>query len=488
MSVSDKGLSVVIIGGGISGLATAYYLQKYARDRALPLSLHLVERARRLGGVISTVRQDGFIVEGGPDSMLSYKPAGIHLLQELGLTAEVVGTSPENRGSFVYSRGALHPLPEGLTLMIPGRLGPLFRTRLISWPGKLRAGLDLFRTQRHGDGDLSVAEFVEHHLGREVFERIVEPLFAGIYAGDARVLSLPATYPQLLALEHDYGSLLRGLLLMRHRGRSGNGHHRAHSSRWTAFITLRAGLLRLVEVLESHLENVRVHRGVNVTWLARQQEKNGSGLARWRIGLEGGPSLAADAVVMAVPAYAAAELLVPLDKNLADALSDIPYVSSATVSLAFRRDDISHPLKGYGFVVPRVERRPLLACTWTSSKFPHRAPPGYVLFRAFLGRSGQEEVVHRSEDALVALTLSELRTTMGVNARPTHAWVFRWRPGLPQYTVGHNRRLARIDERLTRLPGLYLAGNAYRGVGIPDCIATGERVAREIVGSVAPDV
>ena len=475
--------SIVIVGGGISGLATAYYLQQFGREKGVPLSIHLIERSDRLGGVISTVREDGFIVEGGPDSMLSFKVAGLRLLSELGLEEEIVGTSTQNHGSFIYSRGRLHPLPEGLTLMIPSRLGPLFRTRLISWPGKLRAGMNLLQRRHHNGTDVSVAEFVEAHLGREVFERIVEPLFAGIYAGDARQLSLSATYPQLLDLERQHGSLLRGLLHMRRQRGKQHRQGVSQGSRWTPFITLRTGLLRLVEALEAQLQDVDVHLETEVTRVSREENGSGAGKGQWRIELGSGQVLEADDLVLATPAYAAADLLASVDKTLASTLSQIPYVSSVTVSLAFRREDVRHPLKGYGFVVPRVEARPLLACTWTSSKFPHRAPQGFALFRAFLGRAGQQDMTALSEERLVALALSELRDIMGVDASPTHAWVFRWRRGLPQYTIGHRQRLATIEERLRALPGLFLTGNAYQGVGIPDCIASGRRVAAQMIGA-----
>ncbi len=469
---------VVIVGGGISGLATAYYLKKNAQAAGTPVDIHLVEASDRLGGVIHTVREGGFIVEGGPDCILSFKPAGVGLWRELGLEDEIVGTSRENQGSFVYSRGALHPLPEGLTLMIPSKLGPLFRTRLVSWPGKVRAGMDLLWSRRTNGDDVSVAEFISAHLGKEVFERIVEPLFAGIFAGDARQLSLPATYPQLLDLEREHGSLLRGLLVMRQQREKqrGNGHGRA--PRWTPFVTLRSGLARMVEVLEAHLDGVHVHLNSRVVGITRLSEGQG-----WRVELDRDVPLEGDAVVLATPAHAAARMVLPVDEELADALAGIPYASTVTVSLAFRRDEVRHPLNGYGFVVPRVEGRRLLACTWTSSKFPHRAPAGYALFRCFLGRAGDDDIVHLSDEQIVATVLDELRTIMGLDAVPVHVWVFRWQRALPQYTVGHLRRLGVVEEHLRALPGLYIVGNAYKGVGVPDCIASGKRAAEHILST-----
>ena len=475
-----RSLRVAIVGGGISGMATAYYLHQEARARGLNVDIHLLEASDRLGGVIHTVREHGFIVEGGPDCILSFKPAGVGLWKELGLEADIVGTSREHRGSYIYSRGALHPLPEGLTLMIPSKLGPLFRTRLVSWPGKLRAGLDLIWS-RHSDGrDVSVAEFVTAHLGQEVFERIVEPLFAGIYAGDARHLSLAATYPQLLEVEQRHGSLLRGLLLMQQQRRKSNGRERA--PRYTPFVTLRAGLAQMVEALQSRLDRVDVHLRTRVRAITRDNEGSPP---QWRLIVDGGSPILADAVVIAAPAHASAAMLRPTDPELADTLARIPYASTVTVSLAFPRAEIAHPLNGYGFVVPRVEGRRLLACTWTSGKFPHRAPAGWALFRCFLGRAGDDDVVHLSDERLTALVLEELRAIMGVEAVPEHVWVFRWPRALPQYTVGHLERLRAVEERLKSWPGLFLVGNAYRGVGVPDRIAEAKEVAKHVLAGHA---
>lgn len=467
--------TVVIVGGGISGLATAYYLQHHARTLERPLDIYLVDASSRWGGVIHTVREKGFIVEGGPDSILSYKPAGIALWQSLGLTEDIVGTSREHAGSFIYSRGSLHPLPEGLTLMIPARLGPLFRTSLISWPGKVRAGLDLIWT-RHPDGrDISVAEFVSTHLGREVFERIVEPLFAGIYGGDAQQLSVAATYPQLLEITRAHGSLLRGLLARRRHAPA-----RDRTARWTPFVTLRHGLTQMIEALLPALKGVHLRAGTPVTQVHLRDRHAGTATGPWEVHLATGERLTAHAVVLATPAHVSAQLIDAVDPDLAHTLDAIPYASTLTVSLAYPRDDVPHPLKGYGFVVPRVEGRALLACTWTSSKFPHRAPAGYALFRCFFGRAGADEVVSLPDKAILALATEELRAIMGITARPEHTWIFRWQRALPQYVIGHQDRLAHIQARLAEWPHLYLVGNAYSGVGIPDCIAAGHRVAEQL--------
>lgn len=481
---------IVIIGGGIAGLATAYELQERARAAAMPIQVSLVEAEQRFGGVICTEHADGFIIEGGPDSVLAQKPWAVDLAQRLGLADQIMGTNPAQRKTYVLYRGRLHELPEGLTLMIPTRLKPLIRTSLLSPWGKARAALDLLMRPRERDGDVALGAFVRQHLGREAFERIVEPLMAGIYAGDGEQLSLKATFPRLLELEREHGSLIRGLLARRPaltpgpsptlRGRGGGeGFHR-----WSGFVTLRQGLGQLVEALVAHLDQVELHTGQPVQRL-RPRTADGWRWPGYEIALADGRVLPADAVVLATPAYVAADLLAELAPGLAQCLRAIPYVSTATVSLAFRRNDIHRPLDGYGFVVPRLENRPLLACTWTSSKFPHRAPEGFVLLRCFLGRAGQEEVVWLDDEALLRLIQAELYDLLGIQAEPSLVRIFRWPRAMPQYVLGHLERLEAIRAHLARLPGLYLTGSAYGGVGLPDGIRAGAETAAAVLGALA---
>ncbi len=480
------GFRIVIIGGGIAGLATAYELQERARAAAVPLQISLVEAGQRLGGVICTERVDGFIIEGGPDSVLAQKPWAVDLAQRLGLGDQIMGTNPASRRTYVLYRGRLHELPEGLTLMIPTRLKPLLQTGLLSPSGKARAALDLLMRPRAREGDVTLGAFMRQHLGRQVFEHIVEPLMAGIYAGDGEQLSLKATFPRLLELEREYGSLIRGLLVQRpdplapSPKRGGGGGE----ARWSGFVTLRQGLGQLVEALVAHLDRVQLYTGQRVQHL-RPRTPDGWQWPGYEVGLADGRVLSADVVVLATPAYVAADLLAELASGLAQCLRAIPYVSTATVSLAFRRDDVRHPLDGHGFVVPRVENRPLLACTWTSSKFPHRAPEGAVLLRCFLGRAGQEEVVWLDDEALLRLIRAELGDILGIQAEPTLVRIFRWPRAMPQYVLGHLERLEAIQAHLTRLPGLYLTGSAYRGVGLPDGIRAGAETAGAILGALA---
>ncbi len=455
---------VVIVGGGIAGLAAAYRL-----TRAQPgLAVTLVEREARVGGKIVTDRVDGFVIEGGPDTFLSYKPRGLGLCRELGLEPRLHGTNTQIRRTYVLRGDRLYDLPEGLTGLIPTRFGPLARSRLISPWGKLRMGLDYVIPPRVQDGDESVAAFVERRLGREVYDHLIEPLLSGIYAGDGAQLSLAATFPQLRQAELDSGGLIKGMLATKRKAPAPKPNGRA----WAAFLTPTTGLAEIVEALEARLGGIELLRGMEVHSLEADPAGRG-----YRLRLANGEVRQADAVILATPAYVSADLVDGLDATLAAALRGIPYASTATVSLAYPLSDIPRPLDGYGYIIPLAENRPILACTWTSTKFPHRAPEGFGLIRAFIGRAGQDEAVARGDDELAGLARDELRRVLGIRAAPRVQRVFRWPRAMPQYTLGHLGRLDTIEQRLRARPGLFVAGNAYRGIGIPDCIASGEAAA-----------
>lgn len=384
----------------------------------------------------------------------------------------MIGTNPEQRKTFVYSQKRLHELPEGLALGVPTKLGPFLRSDLLSWRGKLRLGAELFMPRRREEDDESLGSFFRRRLGDEALERIIEPLMTGIYAGDADQLSIQATFPRFPEMERAHGGIVRAMLgAWRRQQASGQGAR----SQVTPFVTLRGGLAEMVRALAARLAEVRVLTGRRAQAVRVRGED-----ARYEILIEGEQPLAADALVLAIPAYDAASLLEPLDGGLAGTIRDIPYVSTATVSLGFRREGFRHDLGGYGFVVPRSEGRLLLASTWTSSKWSHRTPDDAVLLRSYLGGAGREAVVERSDEELVALVRAELKAVMGITEHPILVRVYRWPRAMPQYLVGHLRRLATIEERLTRLPGVFLTGAGYRGVGIPDCIRDGQETAERV--------
>ena len=456
---ADAPPHVVIVGGGITGLAAAYRLQ------AQPIAVTLLEQSGRLGGKIQTERRDGFVVELGPDIFLARKPRGIGLCRDLGLADRIQETNTTRRGSYIQKDGELHRLPEGLSGLVPTRLGPMMRSPLLSARGKLRLAMDWIRPPRRDEADESVGGFITRRLGEEAYTNLVEPLLGGIYGGDGHTLSLQATFPQLRAAEREHGSLLRGLLKTRAAP--------SPTASWgTAFVTLRDGMDALIAGLAAHLTGVDIRLNQPVHKVTRV----GDGYA---VHTGEAAPVRADVVVITTPAHAAGPLLASLDGPLAEELSAIPHGSTMTLSMAFRAADVPRPLDAYGYIIPRSEGKPVLACTWSSTKIPGRAPEGMVLLRVFVGRSDLHAVFERNDEAILALARAELKAMLGITAMPLFYRLCRWRRAMPQYVLGHPERVARIEQRQAAHPGLFLAGASYRGVGIPDCIQDGERAAQQ---------
>lgn len=459
---------ILVIGGGIAGLSAAYYASKVPDTRVT-----LLESSECWGGKITTDRvpfDDGqFIIEGGPDTFLATKPWGVALCKELGLSDRLHGTNPQKKNTYVLSRNRLLPLPDGLAMMIPTNIEAILKSRLVSWFSKARMGLDFFLPAKAVNGDESLGTFVSRRLGREAYENLIEPLMSGIYAGDGDQLSLASTFPYLRDLELKHGSLARGALKMRaqSRGKSVQGSR-------SAFLTPTTGLAEIVEKLVEHLaaNDVALKLNVKARLITNDQ-------SHYQVELETGETLNTDSIILATPAFVSGTLLASLDPLLASDLQSIPYASTATVSLAYRLDDVPRDLDGYGYVIPRREGRRALACTWTSTKFPHRAPEGYALIRVFVGRAGQDIPWDQSD--LLALAQEELKLTLRITADPLLHRVFVWDKAMPQYNLGHPETLKRIDAALEKHPGLALAGNGYRGIGIPDCIHSGELAATKIL-------
>jgi protoporphyrinogen/coproporphyrinogen III oxidase len=446
---------VAVIGGGITGLAAAHRL---TADLGMDDVL-LLEADDRLGGKISTERVDGYVVEGGPDCFLAFKPGGMELCRRLGIEQRLRATNPRFRRSFVKRGGRLHELPDGLTGLVPSRIRPLLTTGILSPLGRVRAGLEPLVPRRRAGGDEPIARFVTRRFGREAYEWLVEPLLSGIFAGDGEALSLGATFPQLAETERRHGSVLLPMLRARFTGKSAGAPR-------LGFVTPEGGLGEMVTALEGAIPPRQVWRAARVIALARLPQG-------WRLTLADGRTVDALAVICTAPAFAAAELLAPLDAMLAEALDAIPCVSTATVSVAFPAAAVPRPLAGSGYVSPRVEGGGVVACTWTSNKFPARVPEDGVLLRFFLGRAGREEPAFAPDTAIQALVRDELKAVHGITAEPAFWSIHRWPRGLPQYTVGHLDRLATVEQRLAGLPGVFLAGASFRGVGIPDCIQSG---------------
>jgi oxygen-dependent protoporphyrinogen oxidase len=468
---------IVIVGGGIAGLAAAYYTRKKTPDAQITL----IESSDRWGGKITTDRlpfEEGqFIIEGGPDTFLATKPYATALCKELGLGDRLHGTNPKQKNTYVLHHNKLEPLPDGLAMMIPTNVQAILKSNLVSWFGKARMGMDFLQPAKAVNGDESLGTFVSRRLGREAYENLIEPLMSGIYAGDGDLLSLASTFPYLRDLELKYGSLARGALEMRKKS---NG--KAVQGSRSAFLTPTTGLAEIVEALVNYLQSNNVDLRLNTKVLSidhlAPDTSHPAPNSTWNLTLDTG-SLEADSLILATPAYVSGHLLGPIDPVLASDLQSIPYASTATVTLAYRQSDLPRPLDGYGYVIPRREGRRALACTWTSTKFPHRAPDGYALIRVFVGRAGQD--IPWNEKDLLALAKEELRLTLGITSKPLLSRIFMWDKAMPQYNLGHPEILKRIDAALERYPSLALAGNGYRGIGIPDCIHSGELAADRVL-------
>lgn len=464
---------LVIVGGGITGLAAAHAAVKHVRASGVAWDVTVLERSARFGGSLQTERVDGFLLDAAADSWVVTKPHATELARELGLGGSLVGTRPEHRTYYVAHAGRLHPVPEGLVLGVPTRLGPLAATGLFSWPGKLRMACEPFVRARRfeGDDDESIGAFAERRLGREAADRLVTPLLGGISGGDASEISVRASFPQLVDMERKHGSLVRG---MRAAARARRDAQTRAGTSGSAFVSLRGGTGELVDALVSSLgaAPVALRTGVAV----RAVERVAAG---WSLALDDGSRLDADAVVLAVPAPEASRLVRHLDPALAPALDAVAYGATATVFVGYRRAEVHHPLDGVGFVVPRSAGRRILAATWVSSKWEARAPDDHVLLRAFL--SG-DEARAPSDATLVDVARAELRSLMALDADPVLARVFRFASGSAQMKVGHLARMRAAHEALARVaPGLRLAAGGLDGVGIPDCVRQGQEAARALL-------
>ncbi len=462
----------IVVGAGISGLAAAFKLAERG------VTVTVLEATDEPGGSIKTVHRDGFLLEAGPDSFLTEKPAALELCRTLQIEDQVIATNSKWRRSFIALDGQLHPIPQGFYLLAPVRLGSFLATPLLSWPGKLRAAADLWLPRGPEQADESLASFVRRRFGAELLERLAQPLVAGIYTADMETLSLRATFPKFLDMETQHRSVILGL---RKRNAARTNQAASHSTSLTAsgaryglFATLKDGLGTLVKALLARLPAGGITYGESVTNLSRAA-------SGWRLDTHGGRTYEVDAVCLALPAHVAGRLLKPVDETLAGLLQGIRYASTATVNLGYAREQIGHPLDGFGFVVPASEGRRLLAVTFSHVKFPDRAPEGKALLRAFVGGALQPAVAEMEARELAQLVHHELQALLDISGSPLFSEIHRHPRSMPQYEVGHLDRVAQIRGRVHALPNLALAGNAYDGIGLPDCIASGESAATALL-------
>lgn len=444
-------MKLLVVGGGIAGLSTAYFAQKAAAD----VEITLIESNPRLGGKIITDTAEGFIIEGGPDSFITQKQAALKLCLSLGIYDQLIGTNDDRRKIYILRNGKLHEMPDGLMMVVPTRFWPFVKSDLISWAGKIRMGMDLFVPPRQDDSDESLADFLRRRVGQEALEILGEPMMAGIHVADAETLSLKATFPRFIEIEKKYGSLTRGMLAAKKQPPSDT----------PMFMTMKGGLKDLIAALENAFTG-KLISGKTVAEVMKADQG-------YRVILSDGTSIVTDAVILATPAYVSAKLLAHHGDELVDLLNKIRYVSTATVSLGYK--NLPAPLEGFGFVIPRSEPTRLLACTISSIKFDHRASENNLLIRVFIGGPRRQELVSEDDATLIKIATEELQTILGITAEPSVTRVFRWIKGNPQYEVGHLDRVDRIEALCP--PGIFVTGSAYRGVGMPDCIDQAEKTA-----------
>jgi oxygen-dependent protoporphyrinogen oxidase len=500
--VTDRegGFRVAVVGGGISGLATAWYLARESKERGLPVVCTVLEESGRAGGKILTesveTEAGPFIVEGGPDSFLALqKPWGLELAKELGLSGDLVGTNDESRRVYVLSRGRSLRLPEGVFLLVPTKLTPFLRSPLISPAGKLRMGLDLVIPRRAGEEDEALADFVTRRLGREALDKIAEPLLSGIYSTEVGRQSLLATFPRFREMEQNHGSLIRAMLAEKRKARSRSSRRNAierevHAAPTNAlpnsvFVSFRQGTNQMIDGLvrgsafpiRSECRVVGLDRGERGEWSVQVEVKGSSGPPE---------TVQADAVVLAVPSFVAAHLIEPVSSQAAHALRSIRYVGTGTISLAYREDaSWSFPLqhlRGFGILVPASEKRPVNAITWSSVKFSDRAPQGHSLLRVFFGGSRSPTSMQLDDAELFDVATRQVREIMGVRGRSLFHRIYRWEEAIPQYDVGHLQLVQAAEDSLP--PRVWVTGSPYRGIGIPDCA----RQARETAGRVLDEL
>ncbi len=465
---------IAIIGGGISGLSAAFYLDK-ARRSGADIEYSLFESGQRLGGVLSSDHIDGCLVEAGPDSFLTEKPWAVSLCRELGLDDQLIGSNDSERKTYIVVKGKLVAMPDGLMFMVPTRLVPTALSPLFSWNTKVRMAQELLHPPRPMQDDESVAQLVQRHFGAEVVDRLADPLLSGVYGGDAAKLSARAVLPRFVEMEEKYGSLSRAMLAA-HKKMVRTASKKPPRP---LFTSLRDGMQQMVDAIVTRLDPqaIRLRRHVR-----RLYPENGG----WRVATEMNGDERYDAVILAAPAHVAGALLDGVDHELARNLLDITYSSSVTVTLGYYKEQLAKLPPGFGFLVPRSEGMRMLACTFVHNKFPHRAPEGKGILRCFLGGARDEAILGLSDEEMLETVHREIRDLVKVDARPIFSRVYRWREAMAQYEPGHIARVASIEKRVAEIPGLALAGNAYHGIGVPDCVRSGMEAAN-LVAQVVPE-
>jgi protoporphyrinogen/coproporphyrinogen III oxidase len=464
-------IRIAIVGGGISGLAAAFALEEHRRAGAADYTLY--ESSPQLGGVLRTEHIQGCIVEAGPDSFISEKPWAADLCRKIGLCDQLIGSNDADRKTYILVHGRLIPIPDGLMFMVPTKILPTALSPLFSWSTKLRVARECFHPPHSANGDESVAAMVDRHYGAEMVERLADPLLSGVYGGDAANLSLRAVLPRFAEMERNYGSLGRAMLAAPKKARATTNMPAA-----PLFTSLKNGMQQLVGTLVPRLNQPSLFTNASVQSIQREGTE-------WMVSA-GSKSDRFQAVIIALPAHAAAQLLSTCGPELSAELGGVAYSSSITIGLGYDRQVRQSLPPGFGFLVPRSEGKQLLAATFVHNKFPHRALDDRALLRCFFAGSNADKIWQLSESAIVAVVRNELQQILGLRAEPLFARVYKWKAAMAQYGVGHLERLLRIERLRQQLPGIALAGNGYRGIGVPDCVRSGQEAAREVLAAKAP--
>lgn len=449
----------MIVGGGLAGLSAAYDLTRSG------VECTVVEQQDRLGGVIETRKWDGCTIDCGPDSFISAKPEALALIKEIGLESEVIGSNDHQRTTYIQKRGGLVALPDGVMMIVPSKIMPMVKSPLLSWATKIRMGFELLRQPPKSPApDRSVSDFVIDHFGRETLDYLAEPLLSGVYGGDPAQLSVGSILSRFVDMENKYGSLGRAVMTAK-RPPGGGG---------SLFRSLKSGMSVLIEKLSQGVRTVHQR--------AERIEQTGGG---YRV-RAGGDWMDADSVIVAAPSWSAAELLGNIEPTLTARLNEIPYSSSLTLSLIYDAAKFDGIRAGFGFLVPKVERKRVAAATFVGTKFPFRAPENRIILRVFFGGANDEAILSESDETILRIAKDELRSILKLTTEPMAQFISRWPRSMAQYTVGHSKRIAEIKSRAAAVPGLYLAGNGYDGIGLPDCVRTGRAAAKAIIAQPAP--
>ena len=461
---------IVVIGGGITGLSAANRLVELSKETNIDIEIILLEQSGRIGGVISTLEKNGFLIEEGPDSFITTKPWALNLSNRLGLNSNLIQTNDNFRRTYILLNNKLIPVPEGFLMLAPARLTPFLTSKLFSWSGKLRILADLIIPKSYVP-DESLASFVKRRLGKEALERVAQPMISGVYTADPEKLSLRATMPQFIEMEERFGSVIRAML----KGYLKNNKEITHDSgaRYSQFVSYKNGMKTMLNALKANIPDESLKFNQKVIKVEQEEDC-------WKI-ITDKEEFISSAVILAAPSHVAANLISELNPSLAGDLAKIEYASSAVVISVYKREAISHDLDGFGFVVPMIEKNDLIACSFNSIKFEGRAPKGYVILRSFLGGAMNPGLYNLEDQDIINRTENVLAETLGIRSAPEFVSIKRHLNSMPQYHIGHLDLVSKISAQTAKLPGLELAGNAYYGVGIPDCVRSGETAAENIL-------